>query len=93
VREAVGQTNIEYPAVLDNDYAISDVYGQHFWPASYLINVDSFVRYEHFPEGAYDETDQKVQKLLAERDRISYRSWDFIVERVPQDGIVGDVTT
>jgi hypothetical protein len=38
-----------------------------------LIDADGFIRYGHFGEGAYDETDQKIQELLAERDRISPR--------------------
>jgi thiol-disulfide isomerase/thioredoxin len=71
VREAVRQANIEYPVVLDNNYANWNAYDQRFWPAWYLIDADGFVRYKHFGEGAYDETDQKVQDLLAERDRIS----------------------
>lgn len=70
VREAVGQANIEYPIVLDNNYAIWNAYGQRFWPAWYLIDADGFIRYRHFGEGAYDETEKKVQELLAERDRI-----------------------
>ncbi len=71
VRRAVRQANIRYPVVLDNDYAIWSAYGQRFWPAWYLIDADGFIRYRHFGEGAYDETEQKVQELLAERDRIS----------------------
>jgi thiol-disulfide isomerase/thioredoxin len=71
VRDAVAQANIEYPVVLDNNYAIWNAYGQRFWPAWYLIDADGFVRYKHCGEGAYEETDQKVQELLAERDRIS----------------------
>jgi thiol-disulfide isomerase/thioredoxin len=71
VREAVAQANIEYPVVLDNNYAIWNAYGQRFWPAWYLIDADGFIRYRHFGEGAYEETDQKVRELLAERDRIS----------------------
>jgi thiol-disulfide isomerase/thioredoxin len=71
VREAVARENIEYPVVLDNDYAIWNAYDQRFWPAWYLIDADGFIRYRHFGEGAYEETDQKVKKLLAERDRIS----------------------
>ena len=71
VRKAVDQANIEYPVILDNNYAIWNAYGQRFWPAWYLIDADGFIRYKHFGEGAYDETDQKVQELLAERDRIS----------------------
>jgi hypothetical protein len=30
VREAVRQANIEYPMVLDNNYAIWNAYGQRF---------------------------------------------------------------
>ena len=70
VREAVRQANIEYPVVLDNHYAIWNAYGQRFWPAWYLVDADGFIRFRHFGEGAYDETEQKVQELLAERDRI-----------------------
>jgi thiol-disulfide isomerase/thioredoxin len=71
VQEAVRQANIRYPVVLDNHYAIWSAYGQRFWPAWYLIDADGFIRYRHFGEGAYDETEEKVQALLAERDRIS----------------------
>ena len=71
VRKAVGQANIEYPVVLNYNYAIWNAYDQRFWPAWYLIDADGFMRYRHFGEGAYDETDQKVQELLSERDRIS----------------------
>jgi thiol-disulfide isomerase/thioredoxin len=71
VREAVAQENIEYPVVLDNNYAIWNAYDQRFWPAWYLIDADGFIRYRHFGEGAYEETDQKVKELLAERDRTS----------------------
>jgi hypothetical protein len=38
-----------------------------------LIDADGFIRYRHFGEGAYDKPYQKVQELLAERDRISDR--------------------
>jgi len=71
VREAVAQENIEYPVVLDNNYAIWNAYDQRLWPAWYLIDADGFIRYRHFGDGAYEETDQKVKELLAERDRIS----------------------
>ncbi len=71
VREAVRKAGIEYPVVLDNSYATWRAYDQRFWPAWYLIDADGFVRYKHFGEGAYEETEAKIQELLAERDRIS----------------------
>ncbi len=57
--------------VLDNRYATWNAYDQRFWPAWYLIDADGFVRYKHFGEGAYGETEKKVQELLAEKKRIS----------------------
>ncbi len=71
VREAVRKAGIEYPVVLDNSYATWRAYDQRFWPAWYLIDADGFVRYKHFGEGAYGETEERVRELLAERDRIS----------------------
>ncbi len=71
VEAAVREAGIEYPVVLDNSYATWSAYDNRFWPAWYLIDADGFVRYKHFGEGAYDETEAKIEELLAERDRIS----------------------
>jgi thiol-disulfide isomerase/thioredoxin len=71
VEEAVREAGIEYPVVLDNAYATWDAYDNRYWPAVYLIDADGFVRYKHFGEGAYGETEKKIEELLAERDRIS----------------------
>ncbi len=71
VEAAVREAGIEYPVVLDNAYATWDAYDNRYWPAIYLIDADGFVRYKHFGEGAYEETEAKIQELLAERDRIS----------------------
>jgi hypothetical protein len=56
--------------VLDNSYATWNAYDNRYWPAIYLIDADGFVRYQHFGEGAYSETQEKIEELLAERDRI-----------------------
>ncbi|MBV9453579.1 MAG: redoxin domain-containing protein [Rubrobacter sp.] len=69
VEDAVKQANIKYPVVLDNNKATWDAYNQLYWPALYLIDADGFIRYAHFGEGAYDETEQEIQMLLSERDQ------------------------
>ncbi len=69
VEVAVREAGIEYPVVLDNDQATWDAYDNRYWPAVYLIDADGFVRYEHFGEGAYEQTGEKIEELLAERDR------------------------
>jgi peroxiredoxin len=37
-----------------------------YWPAKYLIDKDGIIRYVHFGEGDYDETEQAIQQLLKE---------------------------
>ena len=71
VEAAVREAGIEYPVVLDNGYATWDAYDNRYWPAIYLIDADGFVRYKHFGEGAYGATEQKIEDLLAEMDRVS----------------------
>ncbi len=71
VAAAVREAGIEYPVVLDNFYATWNAYDNRYWPAIYLIDADGFVRYKHFGEGAYGETQEKIAELLAERDRLS----------------------
>ena len=68
VEEAVRQAGIEYPVVLDNDSATWDAYDNRYWPAWYLVDADGFVRYRHFGEGAYEETEEKIRELLLEKE-------------------------
>ena len=67
VRRAVTKFGIRYPVVLDNDYATWGSYGNQYWPADYLIDIDGFVVDKHFGEGDYDVTEKKIQDLLQER--------------------------
>jgi thiol-disulfide isomerase/thioredoxin len=66
VRNAVKDAKIKYPVVLDNSFSTWNAYGNQYWPARYLIDKDGNVRYNHFGEGAYDETDNVIQTLLKE---------------------------
>lgn len=66
VRSAVKQANIKYPVALDNDFATWQAYNNQYWPAKYLIDKDGQVRYTHFGEGKYDETEGAIQTLLKE---------------------------
>ena len=66
VRRAVRQMRIEYPVVIDNDYAIWRAFRNQAWPALYFIDARGRVRDHHFGEGAYDASERTIQKLLAE---------------------------
>ena len=67
VKKAVKKFGIEYPVVLDNDYATWAAYKNRYWPRKYLIDIDGFIVYDHIGEGAYEETELKIQELLEER--------------------------
>jgi thiol-disulfide isomerase/thioredoxin len=67
VRRAVGKYGVEYPVVLDNDYATWRAYGNRYWPRKYLIDIDGYIVYDHIGEGGYEETELVIQRLLAER--------------------------
>jgi len=67
VLAAVREYNIKYPVVQDNDYKTWNAYENKFWPRKYLVDIDSNIRYDHIGEGAYEETEKVIQKLLKER--------------------------
>src|SRR3972149_1722526 len=66
VLRAVREHAIQYPVALDNDYAIWQAYANRYWPAKYLVDREGYLRYYHFGEGAYGETEQAIQALLRE---------------------------
>jgi len=55
---------------LDNDYSTWAAYRNQYWPRKYLIDIDGYIVYDHIGEGAYDETEAKIQEALREREAI-----------------------
>jgi cytochrome c biogenesis protein CcdA/thiol-disulfide isomerase/thioredoxin len=68
VRDAIARFGIEYPVVQDNDFGTWDNYQNQYWPAKYLIDRKGHVRYVHFGEGSYDETEAAIRSLLGAGD-------------------------
>lgn len=66
VKKAIADFGILYPVVQDNDFRTWRAYDNHYWPAKYLIDRNGNIRYTHFGEGAYDETEKIIQELLSE---------------------------
>jgi thiol-disulfide isomerase/thioredoxin len=72
VRRAIRERGIEYPVVVDNDYAIWSAFDNHFWPALYFADAEGVIRDEHFGEGRYEESERVIQGLLdVEREPVS----------------------
>ena len=66
VERAIGEEGLTYPVAQDNDYATWTAYGNQYWPAKYLIDARGRVRFVHFGEGSYAETERAIRSLLAE---------------------------
>lgn len=66
VQNAIKQYGIHYPVAQDNDFVTWDAYNNHYWPAKYLIDAEGNIRYFHFGEGKYDETEEAIRSLLKE---------------------------
>jgi len=64
VRHASGQLDVSYPIVIDNEFAIWRAFGNHYWPALYLVDRDGRIRFQHFGEEAYEESERAIQQLL-----------------------------
>lgn len=67
VVDAAMRFGLKHPIVLDNEYATWRAFGNNYWPRKYLIDIDGYIVYDHIGEGAYEETEQAIQKALAER--------------------------
>jgi thiol-disulfide isomerase/thioredoxin len=77
VRTAVEGFGLRYPIALDNNRTIWNGFANHWWPHKYLLDGTGKVRYEWIGEGAYDDIERAIQRLLSEargatlpRDRV-----------------------
>ena len=66
VADATVDMGVAWPVVQDNDFTVWRSFANRFWPAKYLIDKDGVVRYRHFGEGKYAETEEEIRKLLSE---------------------------
>lgn len=71
VAAAIKEHGLTYPTAQDNDFKTWNAFNNQYWPAHYLIDAEGNIRYTHFGEGAYEETDQAVTSLLAEIGSVS----------------------
>jgi cytochrome c biogenesis protein CcdA/thiol-disulfide isomerase/thioredoxin len=66
VRRAIRDLGVDYPVAIDNDYGIWRAFDNRYWPAHYFVDAEGRIRYHHFGEGDYAESETVIQKLLAE---------------------------
>jgi hypothetical protein len=66
VRRALQEMHLEYPIAIDSDYAIWQAFDNAYWPALYFVDAEGHIRHHHFGEGAYEESEMVIQRLLTE---------------------------
>lgn len=71
VKQAMEDLGVEWPVMLDNDFKQWKSYGNRYWPAKYFIDAEGRVRYFHFGEGKYEESERVIKTLLAEAGKSS----------------------
>ena len=81
VVDATVDMGVAWPVVQDNDFAVWSSFANRFWPAKYLIDKDGVIRYRHFGEGKYAETEEEIRNLLAEVGAEA----DALAEPLPED--------
>src|SRR3954452_15992713 len=64
VRRAARELGVDYPVVIDNDFAIWQSLANRYWPAVYLVDRDGLIGYLLFGEPTYEETPLTIQQLL-----------------------------
>jgi cytochrome c biogenesis protein CcdA/thiol-disulfide isomerase/thioredoxin len=68
VVKALADLKITYPVAVDSNYAIWKAFNNQYWPAHYFIDANGSIRYHHFGEGKYDESEEVIQQLLREKN-------------------------
>ena len=66
VIEATEGFGLKWPIAQDNDFKTWRAFDNRYWPAKYLVDKDGYIRYTHFGEGAYEETELWIRGLLEE---------------------------
>jgi thiol-disulfide isomerase/thioredoxin len=66
IRRAIAKHGITYPVGVDNDFQTWKAFKNEYWPHLFLADRQGIIRYDHIGEGAYAETEAKIQQLLGQ---------------------------
>lgn len=62
--KAIERYGIRYPVMQDNAYGTWKAFHNQYWPAVYLVDRSGAVVFQHAGEGAYDQIEATLQRLL-----------------------------
>jgi thiol-disulfide isomerase/thioredoxin len=64
IRAAIEERQIAYPIAVDSEYGVWDAFANRYWPALYFVDKAGTIRYQHFGEGRYEDSERMIQELL-----------------------------
>jgi len=70
LNKAIEDLGVTWPVVQDNRFLQWQAYNNRFWPSKYIIDREGNIRYSHFGEGGYEETEAVIRDLLMESGQI-----------------------
>lgn len=56
---------VDWPIVVDNDFAVWSAFANHYWPALYFVDAEGRIRHHRFGEGDYERSEMVIRQLLA----------------------------
>ena len=71
VEKAVHDLKITYPVAIDSNYTIWRAFNNEYWPAHYFIDGKGRIRYHHFGEGEYEQSEDVIRELLKQNGAAS----------------------
>ena len=71
VEKAVHDLKITYPVSIDSNYTIWRAFNNEYWPAHYFIDGKGRIRYHHFGEGEYEQSEDVIRELLKQNGAAS----------------------
>jgi thiol-disulfide isomerase/thioredoxin len=83
VETAVRDLNVTYPVPIDSNHAIWRAFRNEYWPADYFVDAKGRIRYHHYGEGDYTQSEHVIQRLLRENGA---RDLDESLVRIAADG-------
>ncbi len=66
MRNAAETNDLGWLIVQDNDFSTWRSFNNRYWPAKYILDPSGFLRFTHFGEGKYAETEHVIRSLLTE---------------------------
>jgi cytochrome c biogenesis protein CcdA/thiol-disulfide isomerase/thioredoxin len=66
VHKALRDLDVTWPVATDPELKTWSAFHNHYWPAKYIADRTGELRYVHFGEGGYDQTEAVIRTLLGE---------------------------